>query len=730
MDENILEDRHKIEYDLELGRVTDIKFKQGNVDTSVIEVTLFTNGKIMDITDEVIEFRFAKSDHTEVYQDFSSGVSITDTIGGKVQCILKGTTTAFPGVVRCEIHRVKAGKELITPCFSFTVASSIGGGALSTNYISAVESKIVEWQTQINDAILNGVKGEQGIQGIAGTTVTSSTTNGKIKINGTETSVYNDTVIVADLANIATVNTSTNLINILTNVGGVTNKIINLAQNTTFTLSSLINIVNTQNLIVNGNGSTIDGGLLFHGTYAKNIVIRDVNFITSQNVDLVKFTCEMDNVIFENCTFQQNSPAYGGADNGLIYFNNGAQNINGLTITKCSFISTVNSNFKVGIKLHKAGGTVTANNIIITDNYFQVNGFGIESNCANNMKIQGCTFYQCSVASSSAGISAVTGCNNVSINDCSFIQCSWGIEICGTTMLVDNCYFKGTSNKWNIVTDGNSTDIIIKNCLFYDGVVGIAGTIAITNYDIDNNKFYGVTTFSSIELANSTIIGVIIKNNHFKGVAGIFYYYSYNALLTGVVIRENIVDNNYITSGSYSFRFNPSQNKDEITIINNEVLGTVGFCDIRTTEAESFNKSHYIIGGQIYNNRVIGNITSTQKGFILTVDKNATGGVPQGFIRIYASMYNSNLPALFGEYRLALGSYSSTVNGVSAFSVMNTNFGDLTVTMADDGSGHINISVIFANQSVITDNVRLLFELFGMNGGKFTYRGFTGIAKP
>ena len=148
----LLEDRYKLNYDLKSKVITDIRFKQGNVDTSVLEVTLFNNGSVADITGEIIEFRFEKPDHTIVYQDTASGVSVLDVIHGTVQCVFKSNTLASVGVVRCEIHRAKGGKELTTPSFDFMVESSIGeDGTLSSNYICSIENELINIRTAESD---------------------------------------------------------------------------------------------------------------------------------------------------------------------------------------------------------------------------------------------------------------------------------------------------------------------------------------------------------------------------------------------------------------------------------------------------------------------------------------------------------------------------------------------------------------------------------------------------
>lgn len=135
-----MENRYKIIYDIKQRNIVNARFKQGDVDSSVLEVTIVDGGLPVNITGEAIEFRFLKPDNTIVYQDSLNGVTILDATIGKVECVLKSNTLAKAGIVKCEIHRELAGKELTTPTFTFTVEASIGDdGIASTNYISIVE---------------------------------------------------------------------------------------------------------------------------------------------------------------------------------------------------------------------------------------------------------------------------------------------------------------------------------------------------------------------------------------------------------------------------------------------------------------------------------------------------------------------------------------------------------------------------------------------------------------
>lgn len=137
-------------YDLKKRLVTDAKFKQGDKDGSAFIMNLKDNGKVIDITGEVIEFRFFKPDKTKVFQDASTKVTIIDGPKGIVECVLMSDTLSYPGTIKCEIHRVEDGKKLTTPYFTFVVEASIGAGEISKNYISSIENKLIDWQAEFD----------------------------------------------------------------------------------------------------------------------------------------------------------------------------------------------------------------------------------------------------------------------------------------------------------------------------------------------------------------------------------------------------------------------------------------------------------------------------------------------------------------------------------------------------------------------------------------------------
>ena len=162
-----MENRYKITIDMKNRVISNIKFKQGDTDSSVLEINLVDNSLAVDVTGQTIVFNFAKSDGTIVTQNITTGVSIINALTGNFQCILKNDTLAAPGLVNCEITFSDSGKILSTVTFNFNVAKSIGIGEISTNYISQIETIIVAENVRITNETLR--------QGNESTRVTSET---------------------------------------------------------------------------------------------------------------------------------------------------------------------------------------------------------------------------------------------------------------------------------------------------------------------------------------------------------------------------------------------------------------------------------------------------------------------------------------------------------------------------------------------------------------------------
>ncbi|MDP4158374.1 MAG: BppU family phage baseplate upper protein [Bacillota bacterium] len=139
-----MENRYKITIDLKNKSLSNVRYKQGDARSSILEISLVDGGVPVDITNQTIKFTFLRSDDTIVVQDASNGVTIIDAVAGKFQCVLDISALAIGGLVKCEISFSSGESILSTATFSFIVDTSIG--VLSIKYISAVEDQIAVWQ--------------------------------------------------------------------------------------------------------------------------------------------------------------------------------------------------------------------------------------------------------------------------------------------------------------------------------------------------------------------------------------------------------------------------------------------------------------------------------------------------------------------------------------------------------------------------------------------------------
>ncbi len=143
-----MENRYMVTMDIKKGTILNARLKQGDTDSSVLEVKLIDNGVVVDITGQVVEFNFLRPDGVVTTQDSTNGVSILDATNGKFQCILKNSTLSVAGDAKCDIIFYKDGKELGTKTFNFTIDDRINSGLLS---IASINAQIVELQTKIDE---------------------------------------------------------------------------------------------------------------------------------------------------------------------------------------------------------------------------------------------------------------------------------------------------------------------------------------------------------------------------------------------------------------------------------------------------------------------------------------------------------------------------------------------------------------------------------------------------
>lgn len=140
---DIFENRYPVIIDFKSRTTCSAKFKQGDTNTSVLEIFLKNNSLEKDITGQIIVFKFLKADGNVVIQTIDEGVSIIDPVKGNFQCVLMTQTLACPGNVDCEVTFKDNLKVLSTLTFKFLVEKSVGDGVLSSNYIGAIDNLVL-----------------------------------------------------------------------------------------------------------------------------------------------------------------------------------------------------------------------------------------------------------------------------------------------------------------------------------------------------------------------------------------------------------------------------------------------------------------------------------------------------------------------------------------------------------------------------------------------------------
>ncbi|SHK61901.1 BppU family phage baseplate upper protein [Desulforamulus aeronauticus] len=143
-----------------------IEFVQGDIGTCTLDISIRDMNNPVDLSELSVEIVFAKPDGTIVIQDLANGVNITDTVNGKITCILKTNTIAAAGLVQAEVRLLDMdrAKLLTTTSFSFYVRKALLNDEAieSTNELPILQQLITDVKN------LEGKQGPQGEPGPAG----------------------------------------------------------------------------------------------------------------------------------------------------------------------------------------------------------------------------------------------------------------------------------------------------------------------------------------------------------------------------------------------------------------------------------------------------------------------------------------------------------------------------------------------------------------------------------
>jgi hypothetical protein len=128
-----------------------VAFSQGDVKTAILIIELTENDKALDLTGKKVRAAFRKADGKNVMQDQTTGVSISDAIGGKVQVVLSTQVLAAKGNVRGQLSITDEAAGLVaeTVEFGFTVRESL----LNSSIVSLNELPIVEKMIEASEIL-------------------------------------------------------------------------------------------------------------------------------------------------------------------------------------------------------------------------------------------------------------------------------------------------------------------------------------------------------------------------------------------------------------------------------------------------------------------------------------------------------------------------------------------------------------------------------------------------
>jgi hypothetical protein len=117
-------------------------FSQGDVKTAILIVNLTENDIPLDLSNKKVKAAFKKPDNNSVYQDETTGITISDATNGKIQIILTTQALAIKGNVRAQISITDENGGLVaeTAEFTFLVRESI----VNTSIISSDDLPIIE----------------------------------------------------------------------------------------------------------------------------------------------------------------------------------------------------------------------------------------------------------------------------------------------------------------------------------------------------------------------------------------------------------------------------------------------------------------------------------------------------------------------------------------------------------------------------------------------------------
>jgi len=661
-----MENRYKLTIDMKNRVISNTKFKQGDTDSSVLEINLVDNSLAVDITGQTIVFNFAKPDGTIVTQDITTGVSILNALDGNFQCILKNNTLAAPGLVNSEITFSDSGKILSTVTFNFNVDKSIGNGSLSTNYISAIETKIIDIQNtfDVNEVTRQNTFDEAETVRITGDTQRT------IDVNEIKADYDAAITLSASNAGLEIVAARKGEVDLPTKIGKID--------------TQLAEIVNIKVLGAKGDGIQDDAPF-----------IREA-FSKGGTIVCPKGTYLLDSLAGTETIFQ---------DNEFVLI----MNSNTRVIADKGCIFKLGNDLSVKTTATRGAGVILA----ISQNNISIDNLTIDFNGNNNLVPVGTT---------RTGFGVLFDkCTHMNVTNCQFIDCFGQNAIVFGGRQTSSVYGSYGKIQNNYIKNGGSSLVNNTNQNDFSAIYCDSRYVEISGNIIQHDN-YPFTYCGGIELHNSEL------NCHHniieKSYPAIYIVNSY----TDIIEKNMFVENNIINNCLIGISFAGTGDFNTIKINNNSIkitqflsppLSPIGPLGISQPRADNgiFDYTLIVNDLQIINNSIQDTFTTNP------IAEKSTGiklsAINKGIIKNNTISHLSSVAIQLLGCPSGLNNLEISDNQIIDFGLNTGLYGHIAIGLGFDGSSTLPVKSAYDVNGLIIKRNEII-----VTGDSTGYSGF------
>ena len=438
----------------------------------------------------------------------------------------------------------------------------------------------------------------------------------------------------------------------------------------------------TKNLVINGNGATIDGksaSSLFNISEGvtvtlKNLTIKNSAAIESSEVFYRAITSE-GNLNIYDCTFDSNAAGQGWEDNDDIFYA-------GSVIYSSSNINIINSSFSNNVALN--GGIIYSTGTIRAKNSYFYSNKAISNEYSDGGvftalvvdTIENCTFK-----------------NN-------FANAGGSISIYGgSTTSIKNSTFEGSisySLNGGAIFNHGSADLLIENSTFKDFTSSTGGAIYIENSD------------SNIKIRNS-ILKHLVSSSSYGGGGAI--YTAGNVEIENTTMEDNSAINGGVVYAKGSITFKDCNKISSNGVISSTLNGGVVYAlgNVIIDNSSLTNNKAHDLGGAIYalGSVTVNNSNVSQNSVSHYEGKRMAGAIyAEGNVIIENSTVSKN-----SAYYNAGAVYS-----LGSVTVKNSTISD-NIAFDWQPTSPIRGGAIYANGNVLIENTSLIHNVAKDEGG-------------